>query len=112
MEAGEDSDQGWATQSEKLGLEVEGGPLAHIHRKGSELRGEERRRKLLCFPALGFLSFSYLYTGDNNVPLMGLRSCTCGFSPTNWHIGITIKQLLNSKEWDSEPSESLSRNRK
>lgn len=75
----------------------------------NELREEERRKCTTCFvfPTLGFLSFSYLYTRDDNVSLMGMRSCTYGFSPVNWHI--TIKQLLNSKECDSEPSESLNR---
>lgn len=46
LEAGEDSGQGWVTQSEKLGLLApEGELLAHIHRKGSEL-GEPRWRNV------------------------------------------------------------------
>lgn len=45
LEAGEDSGQGWVTQSEKLGMETEGELLAHIHRKDSKL-GEPRRRNV------------------------------------------------------------------
>lgn len=36
-------DQGWVTQSEKLGKEMEGELLAHTSRKSSELMAEARR---------------------------------------------------------------------